>query len=179
VKQAGLWITIMVLTAAASCKKDPPPPPPDPDAWRTEAAKLTPFLPPLLGPCSSTASAETSRTAHDKAGSEYQATRPYDCAGRVLQMGVHAGNISRYAAESGGRGNFGSDSPTTYKDVMLGGGRGILMMSARSSELDLVLGNRFVITAKLVDPVPADEVVPIVNRLDFTGLAKLVPQQVP
>jgi hypothetical protein len=169
----------MALSIATGCKKDPPAPPPDPNAWVAEAAKLVPFLPPVIGSCTSTASATTGRIPWDKTSAEYDAERPYECSGRKMQLEIHAGNISRYATESGGRGNFGSDSTTTYKDVMLGGGRGILMMNPGKSKLNLVLGNRFVVVATLFDPVPADEVIPIVNKLDFAGLAKITPAQVP
>ncbi|MEO7113354.1 MAG: hypothetical protein ABI183_23145 [Polyangiaceae bacterium] len=167
------------LLSLASCKKDPPPPPPDPDAWKIEAAKLTPFLPPVLGPCMSTATAKTAGGPHAKGGTEYEASRPYECSGRVMQLAIHGGNISSYPSESGGQGNFGSDSTTKYKDVMLGGGRGILMMDPGKSELILVLGTRFAVTASLIDPAPPDEVIPIVNKLDFTGLAKIIPAQLP
>jgi hypothetical protein len=179
VKQAGLWIALMSFSVATGCKKDPPRPPPDPNAWLAEVAKLKPFLPPALGPCTSTASVETMQIMPTKGSSEYEATRAYDCAGRAMELGIHAGNISHYATESDGRGNFGSDSKTTYKDVMLGGGRGILMMDARKSELDLVLGSRLVITASMIDPSPPDEVIPIVNKLDFKGLAAISLNDVP
>jgi len=180
VKQAAFAIAMMTSLAATSCKHEAPAPPPDPEAWRGEAAKLMPFLPPMLGPCSSTASAETSHTPRDQGGSDYEARRTYDCTGRSMQLSLHAGNVTAYTTELDGRhSNFGSDSKTTYKDVMLGGGRGIHMASTGNGRLDLVLPERIVVTAHLEHPSPPDELLPIVNNLDFKGLSKIAPQQVP
>ncbi|MEO8878156.1 MAG: hypothetical protein ABI461_21365, partial [Polyangiaceae bacterium] len=112
-KQPLLLIAAMVV----SCKHSTPAPPPDPEAWRGEAAKLMPYLPPLLGPCSSVASAVTSHTPHDKNGSEYVASRVYDCGGRSMTLSLHAGNVAVYTKElDGRRSNFGSDSMASYKD---------------------------------------------------------------
>ena len=179
-KQAGLWIALMSFTSLAACKKNPPAPPPDPNAWTTEAAKLTPFLPPVLGPCTSTASAQTSHTPKDKGGSEYEATRPYDCGGSAMTVTLHAGNTASYATQLDGRhSNFGSDSMTTYKDVMIGGGHGVHMSNAASGDLTLLLPKQIVVTAKLVHPSPPDELIPIMNKLDFKGLQTIDPHDVP
>jgi hypothetical protein len=170
----------MALVCLASCKKDPPAAPPDPDAWKVEAAKLSPFLPPLLGPCASTATAQTSRTPKDKGGSEYASSRTYDCGGSAMTVTLHAGNTSSYVSQVDGRhSNFGSDSMTTYKDVMIGGGHGVHMSSAGVGQLTLMLPKQIVVTARLANPVPADALIPIMNKLDFKGLQTIDPHDVP
>jgi hypothetical protein len=169
----------MILSAATACKKDPPAPPPDPDAWKMQAAKLTPFLPPLLGPCSSTASPQISHTPM-QGGSEYNASRTYDCGGQSMLVTLHAGNTATYATQLDGRhSNFGSDSPSTYKDVMIGGGHGIETSSPGASKLTLLLPKQIVVTSLLEHPDPPDEIIPIMNKLDFKGLQTIDPQQVP
>jgi hypothetical protein len=170
----------MALSIATSCKKDPPAPPPDPNAWVAQSAKLTPFLPPVLGPCTSIASAQTMHSPQPKDGSEYEATRSYDCGGSAMIVTLHAGNTTSYATQLDGRhSNFGSDSMTTYKDVMIGGGHGVHMSSAGAGALTLLLPKQIVVTAKLDHPSPPDALIPIMNKLDFKGLSTIDPQQVP
>lgn len=171
----------MIFTALASCKKDPPAPAPNPDAWLVEATKLKPYLPPVLGPCSSTASVETAHYVPDAGGSTYVASRKYDCGGRSLTMALHGGNLSGYndivigpirtAVETG---------VSDYKDVMIGGGRGLVAEPNRGvGTLYLYLRQGIVVTAELQSPTPPDEMVPIVNKLDFKGLSTIDPHQVP
>ncbi|MEO8876926.1 MAG: hypothetical protein ABI461_15130, partial [Polyangiaceae bacterium] len=62
---------------------------------------------------------------------------------------------------------------------MIGGGRGINIATNGSDQLDLVLQGRMVVSARLEHPSQPDELVPIVNGLDFKGLSLLDPQQVP
>ncbi len=171
----------MIFTASASCKKDPPAPLPDPDAWKIEAAKLTPFLPPVLGPCTSTDSATMLYVPEPKDGSGYGARRPYDCGGgRVMNVTLHGGNISVYERQLDGRhSNFGSDSMTEYKDVMIGGGHGIHMSNVASGQLTLLLPKKIAVTASLANPTPNDELIPIMNKLDFKGLQTIDPRDVP
>ena len=170
----------MSLSIATGCKKDPPAPPPDPNAWLREVAKLKPFLPPVLGPCSSTASVETMHVMPTKGASEYEASRAYDCGGQAMQVTLHGGNTSSYASQLDGRqSNFGSDSMTTYKDVMIGGGHGLHMSTAGRGALTLMLPKQIVVTAELANPVPADELIPIMNKLDFKGLQTIDPHDVP
>ena len=172
---------VSVGASVSACKKDPPRPPPDPNAWMTEAAKLKPFLPPVLGPCSSTASVETMQLTPQQGPSEYEVTRNYDCGGgRNMEVGLHANNIKVYSNELDGRhSNLGSDSPSSYKDVMIGGGHGIQTTSPASSELTLLLAKQIVVTSKLDHPSPPDEIIPIMNKLDFKGLAAIDLNDVP
>lgn len=174
-------MTLTSLASLAACRKDPPAPPPDPNAWTIEAAKLSPYLPPVLGPCSSTATAQTSRITHDQGGSDYQASRAYDCAGRVMNVSLHGGNLSAYRSKFDGRTPTAVESgESIFKDVMIGNGRGVVLVPNRGiGELDLSLPEHVVVVATLDKPSQPDELVPIMNKLDFKGLMTIDPHQVP
>ncbi len=98
-----------------------------------------------------------------------------------MNVALHAGNLYSYQSLFGGREPTALESgKTILKDVIIGGGRGVVMVPNRGvGELDLSLPEHIVVTATLEKPSPPDELVPIMNKLDFKGLQALSLHDVP